>query len=166
MGRLFRCARGSHINRQSGSHPGIPVKRHLGRAEMRRYILLSLLTTIYFPSAAVSWEATRDGGLVRLPEALNTVKENLISGKIEILAPAVVGLTEADLSNPFGPRILAYPHDEGVVLGQGWDFISNRKKQASCISAGPVKPIANTAIGSLKGSHRRQVIQMPIKKLL
>src|SRR5262249_16282347 len=36
-------------------------------------------------------------------------------------------------SGAFDVRTIAYPAKEGANLGLGWDFVTNKKKQASCV---------------------------------
>lgn len=76
----------------------------------------------------MSWEASRPvGPLLTNSEAASP----LATSKKKTKRSVSSGIS---FSGPLDRRTIAYPHGQGVSLGQGWDFIEGKKKFAACIA--------------------------------
>jgi hypothetical protein len=75
-------------------------------------VLATLIITIWSQYEAGAWEATYN-------RAVRHSLQKLREGSLDL--------------EPFNPRNIKYPTDEGAQLGQGWDLFLNNKVASTCI---------------------------------
>src|ERR1700730_6469621 len=79
---------------------------------------LLLISLVGFSTSAIAWEATR---------AMGPIDPNEVR-------PKTAG--DAVVPSPLSRRTIQYPYESGARLGDGWDFINNKRIYSQCIEFG------------------------------
>ena len=94
---------------------------------------------VSYVDQCTAWEATYPKGPVRIESLLQLVTPSAGT------TPSLFSLSSDKSNNIFGHQQIAYPQNEGVALGTGWDFLLNRKTYSSCINFSEGKDVDQNA---------------------
>ena len=103
---------------------------------MRKFSLVVSLLCLGLSQPAIAWESNLARGPVRSSDNLQSSVRLIVPRKSP--TPHSIGEGVQTTAAAFSRRTITYPANEGVTLGHGWDFLTNRKTFSSCVDFTPL----------------------------